>query len=123
MATIEHDTTVPVTTRRRIAREVRLPGPAGGAPVVLLHGVGGPRGGGPLTAALGDAGLRVYAPVWPGYSDTALGEEQIEDMLDFALHGADIVTALALSQPPHLVGHSMGGMIAAEMAALAPNAY
>src|SRR3989442_9518274 len=40
-------------------------------------------------------------------------------MLDFALHGWDLVDALGLRQP-HLVGHSMGGMIAAEMACLAP---
>ena len=40
-------------------------------------------------------------------------------MLDFALHGWDLVDALGLSRP-HLAGHSMGGMIAAEMACLAP---
>jgi pimeloyl-ACP methyl ester carboxylesterase len=40
-------------------------------------------------------------------------------MLDFALHGWDLVDALALRRP-HLIGHSMGGMIAAEMACLAP---
>jgi pimeloyl-ACP methyl ester carboxylesterase len=41
-------------------------------------------------------------------------------MLDFALHGWDVVAALGLARP-HLVGHSMGGMIAAEMACIAPN--
>src|SRR5258705_5500405 len=40
-------------------------------------------------------------------------------MLDFALHGWDLVDALGLSRP-HLAGHSMGGMIGAEMACLAP---
>src|SRR6185295_7383216 len=47
------------------------------------------------------------------------GEELLEDMLDFALHGWDVVDALGVKRP-HLVGHSMGGMIAAEMACLAP---
>jgi len=112
-----------VTTRRGIAVEVAVTGPVDGMPVVFLHGVVGPLGGEPLSAALGEAGYRVHAPVWPGYSDTALGEEQIEDMLDFALHGADIVEALHLGRAPHLVGHSMGAMIVAEMAALAPGAY
>ena len=42
-------------------------------------------------------------------------------MLDFTLHGWDVVDALGL-EPPHLVGHSMGGMIAAEMACLRPRA-
>jgi pimeloyl-ACP methyl ester carboxylesterase len=40
-------------------------------------------------------------------------------MLYFALHGWDLVDALGLSKPA-IVGHSMGGMIAAEMACLAP---
>ena len=124
MTTVENDQSVlTVTTRRGIAVEVAVTGPADGAPVVFLHGFVGPLAGEPLAAALGSAGYRVHAPVWPGYSDSALGEEQIEDMLDFALHGADIVTALQLPRAPHLVGHSMGGMIAAEMAALAPGAY
>ena len=36
-------------------------------------------------------------------------------MLDFTLHGWDVVVALGLSRP-HLVGHSMGGMIVQMMA-------
>lgn len=125
-----------VTTRRGIDVEVKVSGPIGGAPLVFFHGFIGPLAGEPLVDALGDAGHRVYAPVWPGYSDSARGEDQLTDMLDFALHGADIVEALRLghieSHPhgaahghplPHIVGHSMGGMIAAEMAALAPNSY
>ena len=51
--------------------------------------------------------------------DRSTGEELLEDMLDFTLHGWDVVSALGLTKP-HLVGHSMGGMIAAEMAAIAP---
>ena len=41
-------------------------------------------------------------------------------MLDFTLHTWDVVEALGLKDPI-LVGHSMGGMIAAEMAAIAPH--
>src|SRR2546430_13556639 len=44
----------------------------------------------------------------------------LEDMLVFTLHTADVVADLGRSKP-HLIGHSMGGMIAAEMAAVAPN--
>jgi pimeloyl-ACP methyl ester carboxylesterase len=116
-----------VTTRRGLEAEVLVGGPDGGAPVVFLHGFAGHLGGEPMLAALADGGLRVHAPVWPGYTELA-GEERIEDMLDFALHGADLVDALGLgpgrgAPPPHLVGHSMGAMIAAEMAALAPYGY
>ena len=61
----------------------------------------------------------VYAPLIPGYGDSEECPE-IRDMLDFTLHSWDVVEALGLKDPI-LVGHSMGGMIAAEMAAIAPN--
>ncbi len=65
------------------------------------------------------AKYHVYAPLLPGYGDS---EEcgSIRDMLDFTLHTWDVVEALGLKNPM-LVGHSMGGMIAAEMAAIAHN--
>jgi pimeloyl-ACP methyl ester carboxylesterase len=60
----------------------------------------------------------VFAPELPGYGSST-GEELLEDMLDFALHGWDVVDGLGLERP-RLVGHSLGGMIAAEMACVAP---
>jgi len=88
-----------------------------GAPVVFFHGAGGLLRENPYLDGLAQR-YHVYAPEWPGYGDST-GEELLEDMLDFALHGWDLVDALGLSRP-HLAGHSMGGMIAAEMACLAP---
>ena len=41
-------------------------------------------------------------------------------MLDFTLHGWDLVDAMELGETPDVAGHSMGGMIAAEMAAVNP---
>ena len=125
--TTDRATTDTVVTRRGIAVEVLSCGPLDGAPVVYLHGFSGPLDGEPALLELASAGYRVHAPVWPGYSDSG-GEERIDDMLDFALHGADVVEALGLgpahgNPAPHLVGHSMGGMIAAEMVALAPFGY
>ena len=90
-----------------------------GAPLVYLHSAGGLLPYEPLLESLAKQGNHVYAPVWPGYGEEG-GEDQIEDMLDFALHGWDIVDLLALEERPILVGHSMGGMIAAEMACLQP---
>ena len=89
-----------------------------GEPLVFLHGAGGMTEGDPLLAELASR-FHVYAPYIPGYGET---EEcgEIRDMLDFALHTWDVVEALGIKNPI-LVGHSMGGMIAAEMAALAPN--
>jgi pimeloyl-ACP methyl ester carboxylesterase len=89
-----------------------------GAPVVFLHGAGGLFEQNPFLDELATR-YRVYAPELPGYGDSA-GEALLDDMLDFALHGWDVVSALGLERP-HLVGHSLGGMIAAEMAAVAPN--
>jgi len=41
-------------------------------------------------------------------------------MLAITLHSFDVIEALGLARP-YLVCHSMGGMIAAEMAAVAPH--
>ena len=89
-----------------------------GPDLVYLHGAGGVTAEDPFLTALA-ATHHVYAPLIPGYGDSEECPE-IRDMLDFTLHSWDVVEALGLKDPI-LVGHSMGGMIAAEMAALAPN--
>jgi pimeloyl-ACP methyl ester carboxylesterase len=88
-----------------------------GEPLVFLHGAGGVEADDPFLAALSQR-FHVYAPLVPGYGDS---EEcgEIRDMLDFTLHHWDVVNALGLNDPI-LVGASMGGMIAAEMAAICP---
>ncbi|HEY1632479.1 MAG TPA: alpha/beta hydrolase [Rhizomicrobium sp.] len=89
-----------------------------GTPLVFLHGAGGLAANDPFLAALA-AKYHVHAPLLPGYGDS---EEcgELRDMLDVTLHTWDVIEALGLKNPI-LVGHSMGGMIAAEMAAIAPN--
>ncbi|QUD86628.1 alpha/beta fold hydrolase [Phenylobacterium montanum] len=89
-----------------------------GTPLVYLHGAGGLTAEDPLLIKLAER-HHVFAPYLPGYgpSDEC---HALRDMLDFTLHGWDVVEALGLKDPI-LVGHSMGGMIAAEMAAVAPN--
>jgi pimeloyl-ACP methyl ester carboxylesterase len=115
--------TTTLTTARGITCDVLVGGPPNGPAVLALHGLTGHLGGEPLLAQLAAAGHRVASPVWPGYGAHP-GERLLDDMLDFALHGADVVEALGWStRRPHLLGHCMGGMIAAEMAALAPAAY
>jgi len=89
-----------------------------GPALVYLHGAGGVTADDPFLAALAQT-HHVFAPLVPGYGDSEEAPE-IRDMLDFALHTWDVVEALGLNDPI-LVGHSMGGMIAAEMAATAPN--
>lgn len=106
-----------ITTRRGIDAKIHVSGPTGGAPLLYLHGAGGLFPTEPLLEHLA-ATYRVHAPEWPGFGEEPT-EGHLEDMLDFTLHGWDLVDALGLERP-HLVGHSMGGMIAAEMATLNP---
>src|SRR5262250_2186722 len=89
-----------------------------GQPLVFLHGAGGATTADPFLARLVEK-FRVYAPLLPGYGDSEECHD-LRDMLDFTLHHWDFVEALGLKNTI-LVGHSMGGMIAAEMAAIAPH--
>jgi pimeloyl-ACP methyl ester carboxylesterase len=89
-----------------------------GQPLVFLHGAGGVTAEDPFLATLAKR-FQVYAPLLPGYGDSQEAPE-LRDMLDITLHTWDVVDALGLKDPI-LVGHSMGGMIASEMAAIAPH--
>lgn len=89
-----------------------------GKPLVFLHGVAGLLQNDPFVEALA-AHFTVYAPLLPGYEDST-GDEHLDSIFSTALHGFDVIDTLGLTRPI-LVGHCLGGMIAAEMAALAPN--
>jgi pimeloyl-ACP methyl ester carboxylesterase len=102
-----------VETRKGIRVPVREAG--SGPDLIYLHGIAGLLAPEPLLDQLAER-FHVHAPLWPGYSEEE-GEDRLEDMLDFTLHGFDVIEALELDRP-HLVGHSFGGMIAAEMASL-----
>jgi len=60
----------------------------------------------------------VYAPAHPGFGPGE-GLEHIDDVIDFALYYHDFLDELQI-ETPHVVGHSLGGMLAAEITALAP---
>ena len=95
-------------------------GPPEAPPVVFLHGLAGLLDDSSFLDRLAER-YHVFAPELPGFGESR-GEELLEDMLDFTLHGWDVVQSLDLGGGrPTLVGHSMGGMIAAEMACLAPS--
>lgn len=113
------------------SRIIDVPGPDGiqfrirvheagtGPDLLFLHGAGGLLQDDPFLAALATR-YRVHAPLLPGYGDSE-GADHLRDMLDVTLHAFDVWQALGLERPL-VVGHSMGGMIAAEMAAIAPAA-
>jgi pimeloyl-ACP methyl ester carboxylesterase len=60
----------------------------------------------------------VYAPLLPGFGKST-GLECLEDQFDLFLHGFDVIEALGLDRP-YVIGESLGGWMAAEMAALRP---
>jgi pimeloyl-ACP methyl ester carboxylesterase len=109
---------------------VEVPGPGGrkvevevwsggeGPDLLFQHGAGGLLPDDPFLNRLAEH-YRVTAPLLPGYGASEAGEH-LRHMLDFTLHAFDVWDALKLDAPL-VVGHSMGGMIAAEMAAIAPN--
>ncbi len=81
-----------------------------GKDLLFLHGAGGHLPNDPLLAALATK-FHVVAPLLPGYGRSE-GEDGLRDMLDVTLHALDVLEKLKLSKPI-VVGHSMGGMIAA----------
>jgi pimeloyl-ACP methyl ester carboxylesterase len=89
-----------------------------GPDLVYLHGGDGIAEDNPLLAKLAER-YHVHAPLLPGYGESEEAPS-IRDMLDVTLHNFDVIEALGLRRPL-LVGHSLGGMIAAEMAAIAPH--
>lgn len=108
------------------AREVRVWDPpiaakvfelGDGEPVLFLHSGGGITASDPLMGSL--AGSRkVYAPRHPGFVDPDELEE-LRDVHDLALYHDELLDALGLDAVA-VVGHSFGGMVAAELAAHVP---
>jgi pimeloyl-ACP methyl ester carboxylesterase len=90
-----------------------------GAPLLVLHGAGGPNGWRRWHAALAEH-FTVYAPAHPGFgtSDSADWMEGIDDVARFYLWFIDAVGL----QRPSVLGHSLGGWVAAEMATMNPGA-
>lgn len=88
-----------------------------GQPLLFLHGAGGvPAWDGALPHL--SRAYHVYAPLLPGFGRST-GLEHLDDQWDLFLHQFDVLEGLGLERP-YVVGESMGGWIAAEMAALRP---
>ena len=101
----------------RIETEVEIAG--SGPPLVYLHG---PWGLGPDRAFVARLAAQhtVYAPKFPG---TSRGDTEavhaLDSWLDLVVYYGELFDALELAAPA-LVGHSFGGLVAAEIAAAAP---
>lgn len=97
---------------------VRVLSAGSGTPVVYLHGPAGLTWDPFLDGLAGEH--RVLAPEHPG---TSPGHDQdikaLDELWDLVLHYYDLFDRLGL-EAPHVVGHSFGGMVAAELAATDP---
>jgi pimeloyl-ACP methyl ester carboxylesterase len=102
----------------RVETEVEVAG--SGPPLVYLHGPWGLAPDRAFVARLA-AGNTVYAPRHPG---TSRGDpeavHQIDGWLDLIVYHSELIDRLAIGAPA-LVGHSFGGLVAAELAAAMPN--
>ena len=90
-----------------------------GSPVFYLHGLLR-RDDDPL---LGELAMqhRIVAPLLPGYG-ASTGGENLADMHDAVIYYLEILDRLSLRGLP-LIGHSLGGMLAAELAAASPERF
>jgi pimeloyl-ACP methyl ester carboxylesterase len=91
----------------------------GGPPLLFLHWELGPR-----WSALHDRlaeQWRVIAPSHPGFGNSS-GGDQIHDVHDLIYFYLDVLDELGLRGLP-LVGHGLGGMFAAELAAVQPERF
>lgn len=95
----------------RVTFNVKVAGQ--GDPVVFLHGAGGLLWD-PFLDALSDQ-RRVYAPALPGTGGST-GLQEIRDLWDLLLCYYDLFDKLELTGVD-VIGHSLGGMIGAELAA------
>lgn len=99
---------------------VRVQGPADGPVVLLVHGLG--TGGFAFhkwIKPLSDAGFRVIVPdlLGYGYSDRP---GVVHDKMFFMDQLAELLKALDVAGPIHIVGTSMGGAITADLVAENP---
>ena len=103
--------------QNRIETEVEISGH--GSPLVYLHGPWGLDSDRAFVARLAD-GNTVYAPKFPG---TSHGDHEavhaLDNWLDLVVYHGELFDRLELAVPA-VVGHSFGGLVAAEFAAAAP---
>jgi len=87
-----------------------------GKPVLFLHGASTLEGF-DFAAGLADR-FRVLCPSHPGFGFSGAAPHVV-GMSDMVLHYLNLLDALDLPEKPHLIGFSMGGWMATELAGLA----
>lgn len=108
-----------------LSRFVSLPGGrrvqiferGNGPPLLYLHGFGFQTGWNATLERLATS-FRVVAPLFAGFGESTGGED-VDDVLDAVLYWNDVLDALSLDHVD-VVGFDLGGMFAAEVAAVTP---
>jgi pimeloyl-ACP methyl ester carboxylesterase len=88
-----------------------------GSPVLFLHGYERHPGGAPFLRRLAE-GHAVFAPEQPGFGRSD-GLPLMDSFVDYVLFYRELARSWGVDQID-VVGHSLGGMLAAEIAALCP---
>lgn len=96
--------------------QVELRQEGSGPPLVFLHGSGGLQGWPDYLHRLAET-FTVYAPLHPGWGASTGLEELDDDIRDLAFFYLDFLDAAGIERV-HFAGHSLGGMLAAEIAAM-----
>ena len=99
-------------------KQVRLLEGGSGAPLLYLHSAGMDVEWLEVHERLAKK-FRVLLPAHPGFADST-GLEEVDGIFDLVLHYTDLLDVLGLGAVP-MVGTSLGGWIAAEIAALYPS--
>lgn len=107
-------TTISVAGEAFSARVLEI---GSGSALLFLHDLDGHPGEGSYLARWA-AGSRIIAPEHPGFGEST-GMDQLDDILDVALYYRQFIEGVA-DGPIDIVGHGLGGMFAAEVAAICP---
>jgi len=89
-----------------------------GEPLLYLHHIAGMQGWEPAMDELAGR-YDVIAPYHPGWGPTE-GLDALDSGLDLVLHYADFLDAVGV-ESAHVLGHSIGAWIGAELAAIMPD--
>ncbi|HUY48747.1 MAG TPA: alpha/beta fold hydrolase [Streptosporangiaceae bacterium] len=101
-------------------RRIRVAQAGHGAPLVYLHGAGDLGDWGPALSLLA-RDFTVYRPDHPGFNHSD-DDPSVDTVLDMAFSYLDLFDRLSLDRPG-LVGVSLGGWLAAQIAVLAPDRF
>lgn len=111
MSVIFHEATFDVDGVSTFVKDI-----GSGKPVIFLHGASTLEGF-DFAEGLADR-FHIYCPNHPGMGQSG-DADHIANMTDLVIHYLNLLDRFDFSEKPHLIGFSMGGWLATELAAVA----